>query len=118
MLTAGVDPPNQRELFGNLRHLELVGINSVRRLGGSDASIVERSIAGSAVTIAHGRMTTSGWYAGYVPASATSKPIVVIVSIPSGAFGAVSAAPVARQIVSQWFDGSPGPYRPGSSTAR
>src|ERR1700728_4024660 len=33
-----------RELFRDRRHLEGVGINSVRSLGGSDASIVERSI--------------------------------------------------------------------------
>jgi cell division protein FtsI/penicillin-binding protein 2 len=60
---------------------------------------------------------SSGWFAGYVPASATSKPIVVIVWVPGGGFGDVSAAPVARQILSQWFTGHPGPYRPGASTA-
>jgi penicillin-binding protein 2 len=60
---------------------------------------------------------SSGWFAGYVPASATSKPIVVIVWVPGGGFGDVSAAPVARQILSQWFTGHPGAYKPGTSTA-
>jgi cell division protein FtsI/penicillin-binding protein 2 len=60
---------------------------------------------------------TSGWFAGYVPASATNKPIVVIVWVPGGGFGDVTAAPVARQILSQWFTGHPGPYKPGASTA-
>jgi penicillin-binding protein 2 len=55
------------------------------------------------------------WYACFVPASATSKPIVVVVTIPRAGFGVQAAAPVARQILSQWFFGNPGPFM-GSST--
>jgi penicillin-binding protein 2 len=55
------------------------------------------------------------WYACYVPASATSKPIVVVVNVDKGGFGDVAAAPVAREILSQWFLGKPGPYTEGSS---
>jgi peptidoglycan glycosyltransferase len=55
------------------------------------------------------------WYVCYVPASATSKPIVVAVNVEKGGFGDVAAAPVARQILSQWFLGKPGPYRGGSA---
>ncbi|HEX3804473.1 MAG TPA: penicillin-binding transpeptidase domain-containing protein [Solirubrobacteraceae bacterium] len=55
------------------------------------------------------------WYACYVPASATSKPIVVVVNVDKGGFGDVAAAPVARQILSQWFLGKPGPFVEGSS---
>jgi penicillin-binding protein 2 len=51
-----------------------------------------------------------------VPASATSKPIVVVVTVEKGGFGAVAAAPVAREILSQWFYGKPGPFQAGSST--
>ena len=54
------------------------------------------------------------WYACFVPATATSKPIVVVVTVEQGGFGAVAAAPVARQILSQWFFGKPGPYTAGS----
>ena len=36
------------------------------------------------------------WYACFVPPSATSKPIVVVVTVEQGGFGAVGAAPVAR----------------------
>ena len=50
------------------------------------------------------------WYTGFVPATATSKPIVVTVWVEKGGFGDVAAAPVARQILSQWFLGKPGPY--------
>ena len=56
------------------------------------------------------------WYACFVPAEATTKPIVVVVHVEQGGFGAVAAAPVARQILSQWFFGKPGPYTAGSST--
>jgi penicillin-binding protein 2 len=53
------------------------------------------------------------WYVCYVPATATSKPIVVVVTVEKGGPGAAAAAPVARQILSQWFFGKPGPYVPG-----
>jgi penicillin-binding protein 2 len=56
------------------------------------------------------------WYACFVPPSATRKPIVVIVHVERGGFGDVAAAPVARQILSQWFFGHPGAYQSGTST--
>ncbi len=55
------------------------------------------------------------WYACFVPATATTKPIVVVVTVEQGGFGAVAAAPVAREILSQWFFGKPGPFVAGSS---
>ncbi len=55
------------------------------------------------------------WYACFVPATATSKPITVVVTVEKGGFGAVGAAPVAREILSQWFFGKPGPYTAGTS---
>ncbi len=58
------------------------------------------------------------WYACYVPASATSKPIVVVVNVVKGGYGDVAAAPVARQILSQWFYGKPGAYQAGTNTSR
>jgi penicillin-binding protein 2 len=59
--------------------------------------------------------TDYAWYACFVPATVTSKPIVVVVTVEKGGFGDVAAAPVARQILSQWFLGRPGPYLGGSS---
>ncbi len=56
------------------------------------------------------------WYACYVPASETGKPILVVVNVDKGGFGDVAAAPVARQILSQWFTGKPGPFTSGTST--
>jgi penicillin-binding protein 2 len=56
------------------------------------------------------------WYSCFVPATATSKPIEVTVWVEKGGFGDIAAAPVARQILSQWFLGKPGPFTAGSST--
>jgi Penicillin binding protein transpeptidase domain len=50
------------------------------------------------------------WYAAFVPSPATNKPIVVVVTVEQGGFGDHAAAPVARQILSQWFLGRPGPW--------
>jgi penicillin-binding protein 2 len=57
----------------------------------------------------------TAWYACFVPASATHKPIVVVVKVEDGGFGAVGAAPVARELLSQWFFGKSGAYVPGTS---
>jgi len=59
--------------------------------------------------------TDYAWYACFVPKTATSKPIVVVVWVEKGGFGDVAAAPVARQILNQWFFGTPGPYHGGTS---
>ena len=39
----------------------------------------------------------------------------IVVWVEQGGFGAVAAAPVAREMLSQWFYGTPGPYVAGSS---
>ena len=40
---------------------------------------------------------------------------MVVVTVEQGGFGAVAAAPVAREILSQWFFGKPGSFVAGSS---
>jgi penicillin-binding protein 2 len=59
--------------------------------------------------------TDYAWYSCYVPASATSKPIEIVVWVEGGGFGDVASAPVARQMLNQWFLGSPGTYKAGVS---
>ena len=71
---------------------------------------------GTAAQIASNTESDYAWYACFVPATATSKPIAVVVWVPKGGFGDVAAAPVARQILDQWFYGKPGPYVTGTST--
>jgi penicillin-binding protein 2 len=55
------------------------------------------------------------WYACFVPDWATRTPIVVVVTVEQGGWGAQSAAPTARQILSQWFFGSRGKFIAGAS---
>ncbi len=65
---------------------------------------------------AQNQETDWAWYACYVPATATSKPIVVVVWVQKGGFGDVAAAPVARVILNQWFYGKPGKFQLGANT--
>lgn len=59
------------------------------------------------------------WYAAYVPRTATnSRPILVVATIEGGGFGAEAAAPMVRQIMSQWYTKQPGPFNAGSSSTR
>jgi penicillin-binding protein 2 len=60
----------------------------------------------------------SAWYSAYVPRSETTKPIEVVVWVQNGGYGDASAAPVARQILSEWFTGRPGPYVHGTSLSQ
>jgi penicillin-binding protein 2 len=53
------------------------------------------------------------WYVCYVPDPV--KPILVVVTVEQGGFGAQAAAPAARQILSQWFLGKRGQFIAGSS---
>jgi penicillin-binding protein 2 len=63
---------------------------------------------------AQGVETDYAWYACYVPRTATTKPITVVVWVPKGGFGDVAAAPVARQILNQWFYGKRGKFIEGT----
>ncbi|MBJ7331447.1 MAG: penicillin-binding protein 2 [Solirubrobacteraceae bacterium] len=53
------------------------------------------------------------WYAAYVPDK--DKPIVVVATVEEGGFGADTAAPIVRQMLSQWFYGKAGEVVRGDS---
>jgi penicillin-binding protein 2 len=53
------------------------------------------------------------WYVCYVPDP--SRPILVVVTVEQGGFGAQAAAPAAREILSQWFFGKRGKFVAGTS---
>jgi penicillin-binding protein 2 len=57
----------------------------------------------------------NAWYAGFIPGANGIAPIVVVVTVDHGGFGDVAAAPVARQIFSQWVFRTPGPWVAGAS---
>jgi penicillin-binding protein 2 len=56
------------------------------------------------------------WYACYVDDPV--KPIVVVVTVAVGGFGAEAAAPAARLILSKWFGVRDNEFRVGSSATR
>ena len=56
------------------------------------------------------------WYACYV--KDTARPIVVVVTVEKGGFGAETAAPAARLILSQWYRLGDKSFKAGSDTTR
>src|SRR6185312_8294976 len=86
--------------------------------GGTSADVFQdfpQQVYGKTGTAQYNGQQDYAWYACFVPSSATTKPIVVVVTVEQGGFGAVGAAPVARQILSQWFYGNKGQYVAGNS---
>jgi penicillin-binding protein 2 len=87
--------------------------------GGTSADV----FAGFPYTV-HGKTGTAerapnpdqSWYAAYVDDPV--KPIVVVVTIEKGGFGAEAAAPAARQILSKWFGVKDDEFHVGSSHTR
>ena len=122
-----INPPPARHLNINPLYLEEIraGLRAAAsQQGGTSAPVFsnfKEPVYGKTGTAQYidpktGIEQDYAWYACFVPATATSKPITVVVTVEKGGFGAVAAAPVARQILSQWFFGKPGPYQAGSST--
>lgn len=61
------------------------------------------------------------WYAAYVrPANPTKKhgPLLVVGTVERGGFGAEAAAPMVRQILSQYYEGKAGDFKAGSDATR
>ena len=115
------NPPASRHIPINPFYLETIrqGLNEAAQSpGGTSAQVFQNfplPVYGKTGTAQYTNQNDYSWYACFVPASATHKPIVVVVHVEQGGFGAVAAAPVARQILNQWFFGTPGPYVAGSS---
>lgn len=87
--------------------------------GGTSADVF-KGFAGGKLTV-YGKTGTveragqddQSWYAAYVPHP--TRPIVVVVTIEKGGFGAETAAPAARLILSNWFDLGTDKFHAGSS---
>jgi penicillin-binding protein 2 len=116
-----IDPPPARHININPLYLETIrqGLrDAASQLGGTSDDVFgnfPEQVYGKTGTAQYSGQPDYSWYACFVPATATSKPIVVVVHIERGGFGDVAAAPVARQILSQWFFGKPGAFKAGSS---
>jgi penicillin-binding protein 2 len=70
-------------------------------------------VYGKTGTAQHSNQADQSWYVCYVPDP--QRPILVVVTVEQGGFGAAAAAPAARQILSQWFFGKRGQFIAGQS---
>ncbi|HEY2159908.1 MAG TPA: penicillin-binding protein 2 [Solirubrobacteraceae bacterium] len=116
-----IDPPPARHLNINPLYLQTIqqGLHEAAQSPGGTSDDVmgnfPQQVYGKTGTAQYTGQQDYSWYVCFVPSSATSKPILVVVWVEQGGFGAQAAAPAARQILSQWFYGNRGPYQVGSS---
>jgi penicillin-binding protein 2 len=116
-----IDPPAVRHLKINPLYLSAIreGLHGAAQSPGGTSFDVfggfPEKVYGKTGTAQYTGQQDYSWYSCFVPAWATSKPILVVVHVEQGGFGAVAAAPVAREILSQWFFGKAGKYVAGSS---
>jgi penicillin-binding protein 2 len=116
-----INPPPSRHINIDPLYLDTIrqGLRAAAsQPGGTSADVFSNfpeQVYGKTGTAQYNGQQDYAWYACFVPPSATTKPIVVVVTVEQGGFGAVGAAPVARQILSQWFFGKPGTYTAGNS---
>jgi penicillin-binding protein 2 len=116
-----VDPPAVRHLTINPIYLSAIreGLHEAAQSPGGTSDDVmgnfPEQVYGKTGTAQYNGQQDYAWYVCFVPNWATNKPILVVVHVEQGGFGAVAAAPVARQILSQWFFGNRGQYIAGTS---
>jgi penicillin-binding protein 2 len=117
-----IDPPPARHIHINPIYLDAVhaGLHAAAsQAGGTSADVFQGwpqdryPVFGKTGTAQHLNQADQAWYVCYVPDPV--KPILVVVTVEQGGFGAVAAAPVARQILSQWFFGKRGKFVVGTS---
>ncbi|WP_205697721.1 penicillin-binding transpeptidase domain-containing protein [Conexibacter sp. SYSU D00693] len=77
-------------------------------------------VYGKTGTVQRTGQNDSSWYVAYAhqatPEGKRLRPIVVAALVEGGGFGAASAAPAVKQVLSKWFTGKAGEFTPGSST--
>jgi penicillin-binding protein 2 len=116
-----VDPPGVRHLNISSDNLNAIreGLHAAAQSpGGTSYDVMgnfPQQVYGKTGTAQQNGQNDTAWYVCFVPNSATNKPILVAVKVEQGGFGAIGAAPVAREILSQWFSGNKGQYIAGSS---
>ncbi len=102
-----VEPPPARrvKIDPGYRQAILDGLQAAAsQPGGTSADVFAgfgRTVMGKTGTAQRGNQADQSWYVAYVPDRA--RPIVVAVTVEQGGFGAETAAPAARLILSDWF---------------
>ena len=116
-----INPPPKRTFTINSQYRQaiLTGLReAASQPGGTSADVFSgfpEQVYGKTGTAERGLQANQSWYVCFVPAWATSKPILVVVTVEQGGFGAQAAAPAAREILSQWFFGKRGAFVAGQS---
>jgi penicillin-binding protein 2 len=116
-----IDPPPSRHVTISPQNLDAIrqGLrDAASQPGGTSADVFgnfPEQVYGKTGTAQHSNQADQSWYVCFVPSWATGKPILVVVTVEQGGFGAMAAAPAARQILSQWFFGKRGQFIAGSS---
>jgi penicillin-binding protein 2 len=116
-----IDPPPARHIPINPLYLETIraGLHAAAQSPGGTSDDVmgnfPEQVYGKTGTAQYNNQQDYSWYSCFVPSTATSKPILVVVWVEQGGFGAAAAAPAARQILSKWFFGNRGSFVVGQS---
>ncbi len=117
-----IDPPAARHLKIASQNLDVIhnGLHDAASVsGGTSADVFagwpqsQYPVYGKTGTAQRGILADQSWYVCYVPDPV--KPILVVVTVEQGGFGAQAAAPAAREILSQWFFGKRGKFVAGTS---
>jgi penicillin-binding protein 2 len=117
-----ISPPPARHVHIDQQNLDAIrtGLHlAASAAGGTSADVfagwpqTQYPVYGKTGTAQRGLQADQSWYVCYVPDP--SKPILVVVTVEQGGFGAQAAAPAARQILSQWFFGKRGKFIVGAS---
>jgi penicillin-binding protein 2 len=117
-----IDPPASRHIKIDSTYLDAIhtGLHAAAsEAGGTSADVFagwpqgRYPVYGKTGTAQRGIQADQSWYVCYVPDP--TKPILVVVTVEQGGFGAIAAAPAARQILSQWFFSNRGKFIAGAS---
>jgi penicillin-binding protein 2 len=109
------DPSHQRAILDGLRLAAM-------EPGGTSADVFDGfgggqyTVYGKTGTVERPGQPDQSWYAAIVPHE--TRPIAVVVTIEKGGFGAESAAPAARMILSRWFNLRDRQFHVGASATR
>ena len=116
-------PRRQIEFAARDRAVILEGLRrAAREAHGTSADVWQGwpmrryPVYGKTGTAERGDDPDQAWYVCFVKDS--ERPIVVVVTVEKGGFGAATAAPAARMILSEWFDVKDRQFHTGSSATR
>jgi penicillin-binding protein 2 len=117
-----IDPQPARHVNIDPQNLDAIrtGLHdAASQSGGTSADVFaswpqsQYPVFGKTGTAQHDNQADQSWYVCYVPDPV--RPLLVVVTVEQGGFGAQAAAPAAREILSQWFFGKRGQFIAGSS---